>query len=270
MNREEWLQERRRGLGGSDITAILGLSEYKTPYAVWEEKVLGVIPPENEFMKAGKKLEHVVAEYYEEATGETTTKPEENKIYCLNDNPIICGTPDRLLDEAVLELKTTQHFITADNFPTEWLLQGQWYAGILNKNYCINAWLTRGAFFDYRKTEFDKELFETLIESGTDWWNKYVVKNIKPEPVNSQDIIRMFKDKLTGNSVVLKSELLPELETLRELKNQKKQIEEKEKNLEENIKMIMRDNEYLVDSDNRTLATWKQNAKGTRTFSLKI
>ena len=54
---------------------------------------------------------------------ETTTKPEENKIYCLNDNPIICGTPDHLLDEAVLELKTTQHFITADNFPTEWLLQ---------------------------------------------------------------------------------------------------------------------------------------------------
>ena len=41
--REEWLAERKKSLGGSDMGAILGLSEYSSPYTVWAEK-LGKLP----------------------------------------------------------------------------------------------------------------------------------------------------------------------------------------------------------------------------------
>jgi len=36
--RQEWLQERRKGIGGSDAAAVLGLSKWKTPYALWLKK----------------------------------------------------------------------------------------------------------------------------------------------------------------------------------------------------------------------------------------
>lgn len=39
MNREEWLEERKKGIGGSDVACILGMSPYKSNVELWEEKV---------------------------------------------------------------------------------------------------------------------------------------------------------------------------------------------------------------------------------------
>ena len=56
MNREQWLEERKKGIGGSDVACILGMSPYKTNVALWEEKV-GIREPEDisqkEYVKNG-------------------------------------------------------------------------------------------------------------------------------------------------------------------------------------------------------------------------
>ena len=36
--REEFLAQRMRGLGGSDIGSILGVNKWKSPVAVWMDK----------------------------------------------------------------------------------------------------------------------------------------------------------------------------------------------------------------------------------------
>ena len=46
MSRSEWLQHRRKGLGGSDAAAVAGLNPWKSPFAVWMEKT-GQIEPED-------------------------------------------------------------------------------------------------------------------------------------------------------------------------------------------------------------------------------
>ena len=38
-DRESWLRERRRGIGGSDIGAILGLNKYRSPLDVYLDKI---------------------------------------------------------------------------------------------------------------------------------------------------------------------------------------------------------------------------------------
>lgn len=38
MTREQWLAERKLGIGGSDAAAVLGLSPWKTNVELWEEK----------------------------------------------------------------------------------------------------------------------------------------------------------------------------------------------------------------------------------------
>ena len=35
---EEWLEDRRKGIGGSDVGALLGLNKYKSPYTLWAAK----------------------------------------------------------------------------------------------------------------------------------------------------------------------------------------------------------------------------------------
>lgn len=67
---EEWLEERKKSLGGSDVGAILGMNEYSSPYTVWAEKT-GKLPPfeGNEWTKLGNDLEGYVAQRFCEASG---------------------------------------------------------------------------------------------------------------------------------------------------------------------------------------------------------
>ena len=60
MSREEWLKERKKSLGGSDMGAVLGLNKYRSPYTVWAEKTgsivaLGEVP-------ALVAVHHIIAE----------------------------------------------------------------------------------------------------------------------------------------------------------------------------------------------------------------
>ena len=58
MSHEEWLAWRRTGIGGSDAPAIMGVSPWKTPYQLWEEKVFGKQDEDNAakaFGRAGEE-----------------------------------------------------------------------------------------------------------------------------------------------------------------------------------------------------------------------
>lgn len=57
-SRIDWLKERQKGIGGSDVAAILGLSPWRTPYDVYLDKI-GEAPKELTSQAAhfGTKLE---------------------------------------------------------------------------------------------------------------------------------------------------------------------------------------------------------------------
>lgn len=60
-----WLTQRRHGIGSSDAAAIMGLSEWNSPYTLWLDK-RGEIPldtdTDNEFIQWGHLLEPVIRE----------------------------------------------------------------------------------------------------------------------------------------------------------------------------------------------------------------
>ena len=64
MNQEKWLNWRRQGIGASDAPVIMGVSPWKTPYQLWEEKIFGGKEVENFAMKRGKDLEVKALEYF--------------------------------------------------------------------------------------------------------------------------------------------------------------------------------------------------------------
>jgi putative phage-type endonuclease len=67
---EEWLEERKKSLGGSDMGAILGMNPYSSAYTVWAEKT-GKLPPfeGTEWTRLGNDLEGYVAQRFTEASG---------------------------------------------------------------------------------------------------------------------------------------------------------------------------------------------------------
>ena len=70
--RIEWLEARRRGIGGSDVAGILGLSKWRTPLDVYNSKINPAdAEPPSEAAYWGTTLEDIVSKEFAKRTGFT-------------------------------------------------------------------------------------------------------------------------------------------------------------------------------------------------------
>lgn len=66
-NREEWLKNRNKYIGGSDAAAILGLNPWKSNVELWEEKVRLIIPADissKPYVQYGINAEPIIRELF--------------------------------------------------------------------------------------------------------------------------------------------------------------------------------------------------------------
>ena len=67
LSREEWLQYRKAGIGGSDAGAICGLNPYRTAMQVYQDKISDACEDiDNEAMRQGREFEDYVARRFME------------------------------------------------------------------------------------------------------------------------------------------------------------------------------------------------------------
>ena len=71
LTREEWLQLRRNGIGGSDASVIMGKNPYRSILQLWEEKTgkLPVTDNGNEFTYWGNVMEPIIRKEFMNRTG---------------------------------------------------------------------------------------------------------------------------------------------------------------------------------------------------------
>ena len=92
MSREEWLESRRNGIGGSDASAILGVNPYSSPLKVYMDKICkGVEEEENEAMRQGTDLEQYVADRFVDFMAKQGTPKKVRKC-----NRILRGRSTRI------------------------------------------------------------------------------------------------------------------------------------------------------------------------------
>jgi putative phage-type endonuclease len=111
MKTEQFFEERRSGIGGSDIAVILGISPFgKTTEDIWRDK-LGLSMPLEETgpMKRGTRLEKVAIEEYSNATGREIATGQQLYRHPLRSH-MIAHLDGQIMDEAgqwsgVLEVK---------------------------------------------------------------------------------------------------------------------------------------------------------------------
>ena len=101
--------DRRTFIGGSDAPVILGVSKWKTPFRLWQEKV-GLIAPDdlsdNERVHFGTVLEDIVAREFAERTGKKVRRV--NDRIQKKDEPFLVAQIDRrVVGGGILECKTT-------------------------------------------------------------------------------------------------------------------------------------------------------------------
>lgn len=268
---EQWYAVRSKGIGGSEITSVLGLNPYQTPYALWEVKTgRGGSFDGNKFTVAGNYLEPVVAQMFADQTGYKLYGGGEEH-FCHPVHTFCIGTPDRFVaqknGDAVLEIKTTQKTPQKEDIPLNWYFQNIWYQGITGKKRGFIAWLSRGVDFDFVEVEFNAEIFEEMVEQAAIFWKENVLKGVPPAPINKDDILRRL-NLCPWGVWDMEDEDVRILRLLKEVKAKIKELEKEADEYGEHLALKMQGAELAV-FQGLTLATWKAQ-KTTRLDTTRI
>lgn len=233
LSREEWLEYRRAGIGGSDAAAIAGLHRWKSPLQVWQEKMgLTLDQEENERMYWGTRLEEVVAEEFERRTGKKVRR--RNAILQHDEHLHMLANVDRLVvgEKAGLECKTAGEWsgkrLEEEGFLPEHLLQCQHYLAVTGYDKWYLACLIGGQRFVYQEILPDAELIANLIKIEADFW-KLVQQGTPPPPDGTDACTRFLSERYPESSPGLEIALPEDAEDLiKQVRAEKEIIEQHE------------------------------------------
>lgn len=265
MSRFEWLQERSKGIGGSDASIILGLNKYKTAFELWLEKTGQTEPVEidNEAIYWGNQMEDVVAKEFEKRTGKKVRR--RNYMFSHPDYHFIKANLDRevMKESAILECKTASAYLKGewdgDEIPAEYLVQVQHYLGVTGKDKAYIAVLIGGNQFIWKEIERDDELINMIIDAEVNFWKTHVLGGVPPELDGSSAAEQYLKERYDcaqeGKEIVLPSSYKEMLEQYEQVKSDEKLLQTAKKDIENKIKAELKEAEAgITDS---YIVTWK-------------
>lgn len=201
MLTKKQIEERRTGIGGSDVAALLGYSKWKTPVQLFLEKT-GQLPNEentNEFIYWGNVLEPVIRDEYSKRNNVSVTIDDITHRH-LKHNFMIANVDGWIEGKkGLLECKTAGAFKASewgdegcDNIPTEYLLQCAHYAAVCDVEYVDIAVLIGGQQFKTYRYDRNSTLENQIIDIESNFWNNHVLKNVPPEIKTQEDVNLLY------------------------------------------------------------------------------
>ncbi len=188
--RDEWLAERRKGVGSSDVSAVLGLVEQKTPVHVWRDKRGEDIDTAGEAALWGRLLEEPVAREWARRNRSVIARVG---LVANLDEPWMLATLDRRVAECplnrqtreacALEVKTRNAFTAARwraDVPDDVLAQVTWQMRVTGYDHIHVAVLIGGQ--DYRQTVVrrDQALEAFVVGEVGRFWTGHVLPDVEP------------------------------------------------------------------------------------------
>lgn len=292
QTRLAWLESRRKGIGGSDAAAILGIDPWKGPYSVYQSKVspIGEQKPQmNDAMYWGNALEQIVADEFENRSGfvlwsdtrlmnahgeyPLITHPGHPWMHASIDRWLCTTCPsyaDHLLidhkADSFLECKTAREGKQKEwdeGVPENYYAQVQHYLAVTGFDYCFVACLVGGSTYITHKIERNAGYIMNLISREMDFWFNRVVAQSPPPPDDSEATTSLLNGiEATGGKPI---ELPPYrtfgiLHELKEVKDSITTLEKAKMRLENELKVSLGDAE-LGFVDGRCVVTWKTQSR---------
>lgn len=205
LSREEWLEYRRRGIGGSDVAAVFGLSPYLTARDLYYDKIGVATPIDDEGnwvqLEVGKLLEELVAKIFSLKIGRPVYKIQE--MFYHPQYPFMLADVDFFVDmpnnqTAILETKTT-HYNNRSQWwdgesgivPKHYELQVRHYMSVLNLNLAFTCCLYANSEDDVviRRLERDMDMEQEMIYLEKIFWENHVQTRVQPPYTECGDLV---------------------------------------------------------------------------------
>ena len=221
VTRPEWLAWRRSGLGASDIAAVLGISPWSSPWAVWADKV-GLLSldddSDDDDREFGRRAELMISPWFADRTGYHVAATQ---LWATSDDiPWMLATPDGavtdrdycthggdcpfpshprsvhgpwplrtedldLLDLQGLEAKTEFDSKAWAEIPVHYQAQGQqqmFTAGWERVWFAV----LHGRRFRVYVLDRDQADIDEMIERATEFWQHHVLGRVPP-PIDGSE-----------------------------------------------------------------------------------
>ena len=284
MSKEQWLEARKCGIGGSDAASVLGLNPYKSSVSVYIEKVdyiHGVsmsdkningckIDNSNEEanyrMELGNKLEDFVANEFSLKTGLKVRNV--NGILKNDKYPFAIANIDRAVvgEKAFLECKVTNSYskkVWQMGVPIHYQIQVNHYMAVTGATHCYVAALIGNEELIIHRIDRDEEIIDEIMKLEAMFWDKCILGGEIPAPDGSLDysivLQGLYKDSKDEELILFEQEKL--LDRYDEITAIYKEIEVERKKIEQYIQVQMKEYEVGFIGDRRI--TWKKQSRNT-------
>lgn len=269
MSHEAWLDERRKALGGSDMGSVLGLNQYRSPMAVWADKLSLVQEQEdNEAMRIGRDLEDYVARRFAEAS----SKRVQAYNYLLRDNSnhLAANIDRRVLNESAgLECKTASALSESKYkggcFPASYYAQCVTYLAVTGweKWYLCAVVLGKGVYIYQMSTVPDDpcpewaessvyvspEELQAVRDAARNWWETYIIGNTMPPVDGTESTTDTLKELYSKGNDPDKADLssrIPDVAAYLALKAQSKAIDAQAEEIKQSLMLAMGDKSKAI------------------------
>lgn len=234
-DRKTWLSTRCNSIGGSEIGAIAGYSNYGSALTVFNEK-LGLVEKfkGNIHTIFGTRMEPLIREWIQEDFKKATNiniktfeypfmmvdknvehfSANIDGIGILEDDYIYQENRDTgeikyiFKDELIgLEIKTGSEFMkkmwAGEEIPDSYYCQVQWYMGITGLNYFLIIYLL-GKEVKWKVVPRNDDDIKVLREVGQSFWNENILLKIPPEPTGNVNETKdiLYQQNLNDDDIV--------------------------------------------------------------------
>ncbi len=262
---DEWLDWRKKGIGGSDVSVVCGINQYQSPVELWMEKTNQL--PHQEAGEAaywGTQLEALVRSEFTKRTGIEITPVKqllqsEEYPFMLANLDGICEHP--IYGSCIFEAKTASAYKSGDwndKIPDEYMLQIQHYMAVTGYQGTYIAVLIGGNTFKWKFVERDEELIAMLIQLEGDFWNH--VQDMTPPPLDGSEasakfLSERFPDSLPSSRIDLPKDANALIVQYDNACEELKRITELKQEAENRLKQMLGENETGVAGER--IITWK-------------
>lgn len=203
---DEW-HNARKGITGSDIGAILGVSPFKSTYTLWAEKrglVSDRIEPSIP-MRMGTLFEPAIRQLFAEQHPEVEVI--ETGTWVSNSNPDYKANPDALMIDnegniGIVEIKHTSQYWS--ELPRTYFEQVHWYLHVLGLDFAIVAAVTGGRYTEFVVT-YDQSHADDVLDR-VQAFQRLVDQNVEPDydgSTSTYETIRTLSPGLTDGETEL-------------------------------------------------------------------
>ena len=274
------LMDRSTYIGSSDCAAILGVSPWKSSFALYQEKIgeyqEEITPAKQKIFNRGKKFEPLILEMLIDELDERGHNVEviaKNERLCDPELPFLASESDMVLrvDGEVIsaEAKSVNGFAAklwgepeTDDFPIYYQCQTMHDMMVKGRNKCVVAALIGTDDLRIHWIERDEEIIQAIRNKEIEFWNR-IQNREAPEPTTTEDINRLYRFD-SGAVIEASPELLDAICTAANVKSNLKTLESQLETLTTQIKSRMGE-AALLTYNGQKLATWKTNKPSEKT-----